>query len=147
MTMHKKLVKEATEEQLREFVEDALTMLKETNPETYETLEMHLYKELYGCHFNSWMLECATKNMVNEDGTTGPHWTVDQTTSVARQNGIAFDKFNEYDWNYVMNMVYSDYYGAINNDTSSYVRVAKKFIDDKDAPQGKALTYFLAMRG
>lgn len=46
-----------------------------------------------------------------------------------------------------MNMVYSDYYGAIPNDTATYFKLAKKFIDDKDAKQGKALSYYLAMRG
>lgn len=46
-----------------------------------------------------------------------------------------------------MNMVYSDYYGAVSNDTSAYVRLAKKFIMDKDAKNGKALTHYLAMRG
>ena len=62
------------------------------------------------------------------------------------QYGISFDKFNKYDWNYVMNMIYSDYYGAIGNNTESYVKVAKKFTMDKDAPEGKALKYYIAMK-
>lgn len=144
--MHKKLIKVATDEQLREFVDDALGMLKETNEDLYDELEMHLYKEIYGCHFSDWLLEKATKNMVNEDGTIGPHWSVEQTTQVAKQNGISFTNFNEYDWNYVMNMMYSDYYGAINNDLPSYIRVSKKFLEDKDSKEGKALRYYLAMK-
>lgn len=144
--MHKTLIKMASNEQLRTFIDDALTMLKETNPETYEELETYLYKEIYGKHFSDWLLEKATKNMVNEDGTKGAHWTVEQTSSVARSNGISFDTFNEYDWNYVMNMIYSDYYGAISNDTNAYVRLAKKFLEDKDAKEGKALCYYLAMK-
>ena len=141
--MHKKLIKVASDEQLREFVDDAMGMLKETNPETYETLEMHLYKEIYGCHFSDWLLEKATSKMINEDGTSGAHWTVEQTTAVARQNGIAFDKYNEYDFNYVMNMMYSDYYGIASNDVSFYLKMAKKFLEDKDAKTGKALNYYL----
>lgn len=144
--MHKMLIKQATPEQLKEFVDDALSMLKETNPKTYEDLELYLYKEIYGPHFNDWMLEQATKSMVNEDGTTGPHWTLEQTTSVAKSNSITFDSFNEYDWNYTMNMIYSDYYGAVSNDTSVYVKMAKKFLMDKDAKKGKAFCYYLAMR-
>lgn len=144
--MHKMLIKQATPEQLKEFVDDALSMLKETNPRTYEDLELYLYKEIYGPHFNDWMLEQATKSMVNEDGTTGPHWTLEQTTSVAKSNSITFDSFNEYDWNYTMNMIYSDYYGAVSNDTSVYVKMAKKFLMDKDAKKGKAFCYYLAMR-
>lgn len=144
--MHKMLIKQATPEQLKEFVDDALSMLKETNPKTYEDLELYLYKEIYGPHFNDWMLEQATRSMVNEDGTTGPHWTLEQTTSVAKSNSITFDSFNEYDWNYTMNMIYSDYYGAVSNDTSVYVKMAKKFLMDKDVKKGKAFCYYLAMR-
>ena len=144
--MHKKLIKSATNEQLREFVDDALGMIKETNHDLYEELEMHLYKELYGKHFNDWMLEKALSEMVNEDGTKGGHWNLEQTNSVAKQYGIAFTKFNEYDFNYVMNMMYSDYYGAVSNDASNYAKLAIKFLEDKDAKEGKALCYYLAMR-
>ena len=144
--MHKYLIRAASEQQLREFTEEALTMLKETNPETYKDLERYLYKEVYGLHFNEWLLNEATSKMVNEDGTKGAHWTLEQTTSVAKSNGVQFTKFNEYDWNYVMNMVYSDYYGAVSNDINSYIRLAVKFLDDKDAKEGKAYCYYMAMK-
>lgn len=144
--MHDMLLKVATCEQLRNFADKALSMLKETNPKTYDDLEVFFYKELYGKHFSDWLLAEATRGMVNEDGTTGAHWTVEQTSSVAKANAITFDSFNEYDWNYVMNMIYSDYYGAVSNDTSVYVKMAKKFLMDRDAVEGKALCYYLAMR-
>lgn len=144
--MHKKMIKEATEEQLKEFIDDAMSMIKETNYDLYEDLEMYLYKELYGCHFNDWLLEKATKMMINEDGTIGAHWNIDQTNNVARQLGIDFTNFNEYDWNYTMNMIYSDYYGAVQNDTTIYAKLSKKFLEDKDAKEGKALKYYLKMK-
>ena len=144
--MHKKMIKEATDEQLREFVDDAMSMIKETNHDLYEDLEMYLYKELYGCHFNEWLLDKATKMMINEDGSIGAHWTVEQTNAVARQIGVEFNTFNEYDWNYTMNMIYSDYYGAVQNDTNIYARLARKFLEDKDAKEGKALKYYLKMK-
>ena len=145
--MHRNLIQAASFEQLKEFTMDALTMLKETNPSTYEDLETHLYIKIYGKHFSDWLLTKALKGMINEDGTTGGHWTVEQTNSAAKSNGIQFDSsFNEYDWNYVMNMIYSDYYGAVPNDTSVYVKMAKKFLQDKDAKDGKALCYYLAMK-
>ena len=84
--------------------------------------------------------------MINEDGSTGRHWSVEQTTSAARQSGVTFDKFNEYDWNYVMNMIYSDYYGAVPNDTNMYAKLSKKFLEDKDAKSGKAFCYYMAMK-
>ena len=65
---------------------------------------------------------------------------------VVIQNGIPFDKFNKYDWNYVMNIIYSDYYGSIGNSIDSYFKIAKKFLMRKDAPEGKALKYYIAMK-
>lgn len=122
-------------------------VLKRTvDEETYDEIEMIMYKDVYGCHFNKWLLEKATQEMVNEDGTKGGHWNLEQTTMVARSNGIEFKHFNEYDWNYVMNMVYSDYYGAVPNETASYVKIARRFLEDKDAEQGKALKYYIAMK-
>lgn len=139
--MHQELLKHTTEEQLREFVRDSLTMLKETNHDLYEELEMHLYKEMYGCHFNEWLLHKATEKMINEDGTIGAHWSLEQTTSVAKQYNVNFVHFNEYDWNYAMNMIYSDFYKAIPNDVSSYVKVARAWIEDKDV-KDKAFKYY-----
>lgn len=144
--MHKTLISKASEEQLREFVSDALSMLKETHYDIYEELELHLYKEIYGKHFSDWLLEKATKDMINEDGTYGPHWTVEETNAVARDINIIFKEYNEYDWNYVMNMVYSDYYGAVPNETSTYAKLAKKFLQDKDAKEGKALCYYINIK-
>lgn len=144
--MHRTLIAKATDAQLREFTTDVLSMLKETHHDLYDELELHLYKDIYGKHFSDWLLEKATKDMINEDGTTGPHWTVDQTTSVARNAGITFKEYNEYDWNYTMNMLYSDYYGSVPNDTETYAKMAKKFLLDKDAKEGKALCYYLSMK-
>lgn len=45
-----------------------------------------------------------------------------------------------------MNMIYSDYFGSVPNDTSVYSKMAYKFLEDKDAPEGKALHYYLAMK-
>lgn len=83
--------------------------------------------------------------MVNEDGTVGGHWTLDQTTSVAKAKGIRFDAFNEFDWCYVMNMLYSDYYGTVPDSTDTYASMARAFLMDKDAPKGKAMLYHDAM--
>ena len=144
--MHKKILKDVSDEKLRDIFDDIIGMIKETNHDLYKDIELYLYKETYGCHFNLWMLECATKHMINEDGTTGPHWTVEQTSNVAKQNNLRLENYNEYDWNYAMNMLYSDYYGVVQDDTNTYYKLAKKFLDDKDAPEGKALKYYLAMK-
>jgi hypothetical protein len=140
--MHRKMLEDATHEHLHNFISRMFEELKEKDHEMYEELEEELYKDIYGCHFNEWLLEKALKRMHNEDGTMGGHWTIEQTTEVAKQHGIEFENFNKYDWNYVMNMIYSDYYGAIPNELSYYVKMAKKFLEDKDAERGKAYHYY-----
>ena len=143
--MHTRIIEDATLEQLKDFAHYSLGMVKRIDEDVYDDIEEYLYKEVYGCHFTKWLLEKALKEMHNEDNTVGGHWTVEQTTNVARSNGIDFKYFNEYDWNYVMNMIYSDYYGAIPNETINYVKLAQKFLMDKDAEYGKAFKYYMAM--
>ena len=43
------------------------------------------------------------------------------------------------------NMLYSDYYGAVPDNVESYFKMAKAFLEDKDAPEGKAFRYYKAM--
>lgn len=49
-----------------------------------------------------------TSKMKNEDGTTGAHWTLEQTTAVAEKMGIKFEHISPYCWFATMNMYYSD---------------------------------------
>lgn len=144
--MHKKLIAEASDEVLRSFTYDIFDDLKEKYRDMYDELEMRLYEEIYGEHFNSWMLDKALSCMQNEDGTTGGHFRLEQTNNLAKNMGISYDYFNEYDWNYVVNMMYSDYYGVVSDDIMMYGKLAKKFLYDKDAKKGKAFYYYISMK-
>ena len=144
--MHSKIIEHANMEQLKDFAFGVFDMLKRTvDEDVYRDIEVDLYKEVYGCHFSEWLLEKALSSMVNEDGSKGGHWSLEQTTNVAKQNGISFKDFNEYDWCYVLNMIYSDYFGSVPDDLSIYVKMAKKFLEDKDAYKGKAFSYYISM--
>lgn len=88
--------------------------------------------------------------MQNEDNTKGPHWSVEESTSIANQLGINLNtgKYNKWDWFVVLNMVYSDFYKAIvaitgNANTKHFVELAKAWLCDKDAPEGKMWYYFV----
>lgn len=80
--------------------------------------------------------------MQNADGTTGPHWTPDQTSSVMTQRELSFDRP---DFFAAMNMMYSDYcmvaksYSADN--PNFYADMAAAFLDDKDAANDKIVIY------
>ena len=84
-----------------------------------------------------------TRQMKNEDGTTGPHWSMEQTEQVRKQRNIDCDPVQFYA---AMNMVYSDYckvaekVGASSMDFYAYM--AKAFLDDKDAADDKIGRYW-----
>lgn len=79
----------------------------------------------------------------NEDGTRGAHWTMDQVKQVMGQKGVKGDPL-EY-W-VILNSLYSDYCGVLKkhnaNNMDVYVDMAKAWIEDKDAMEGKAARYF-----
>lgn len=74
------------------------------------------------------------ERMENEDGTTGAHWTKEQTEAVRKASGREYPACI---WWAAMNMCYSDYYGvAVKhgvNKPEFYADLADAFLDDKDA--------------
>lgn len=75
-------------------------------------------------------------DMVNEDGTSGPHWSIAETSAIPRPNGIS-----ESSWNVTMNMMYSDYFKVAEkfnvNNPEFFACLAKAFLEDKDAGSGE----------
>lgn len=143
--MHTKMLEDATHEQLKTFLLDQFDELKRTMPELYEQMEDELYEHIYGPHFCKTKYECAVSKLENRDGSKGAHWPESDVTAYAKSHGASYRNYNEYDLAYAMNMVYSDYYGVIPDSVESYYRTAIAFIEDKDAPEGKAFLYYRAM--
>lgn len=85
--------------------------------------------------------EAWADHMVNEDGTTGPHWGVDQTTAIAESMGMTWEKVSRPCWWITMNMMYSDYSGVAEKYGVSiaefYADMARAFLMDKDGPGAK----------
>lgn len=87
--------------------------------------------------------EAWTQHMQNEDGSTGPHWTMEQTKQVQSQKGIDCDPVEFWA---AMNMVYSDYCKVAKklnvNNADFYAGMAEAFLDDKDAQPDKLARYY-----
>ena len=87
-----------------------------------------------------------TARMKNTDGSTGPHWTMEQTTAVAESMGIQALVVPRWAWGVTMNMMYSDYCQVAKRqsvDTPGfYADMAKAFLEDADAADGKAYLYW-----
>lgn len=115
----------------------------------HKMFRMKAYEQEYGPHFNDEHARKAVSKMENEDGTRGPHWSIEETTSLANQYGINLNgRFNRYDWFVALNMVYSDYYKVIVNISNSnnpkhYVEFAKAWMNDKDIDEGKMWYYYI----
>lgn len=144
--MHTQLIEKATKEQLGKFLLGELEAVKTLNPKMHRDLECDLYESIYGCHFCDWLYDEAVSKMENQDGAKGAHWSQREIAEYAKSKGVRYSCFNEYDLAYAMNMAYSDYYGAVADNTETYFKVALAFLQDKDAPEGKAYLYWKAMR-
>lgn len=83
------------------------------------------------------------KSMENSDGSSGEHWTFEQTHQLLKQKGFNLDPVEFYA---TMNMLWSDYgsiskkYGSDNPDF--WAEMAKAFLLDKDAKEGKLMLYY-----
>ena len=81
--------------------------------------------------------------MQNEDGTSGPHWSMEQTEQARKQRGIDCDPLEFY---VTMNMMYSDYCKAAEKVNASsvdfYAYMARAFLEDKDAQPDKLERYY-----
>lgn len=110
----------------------------------------NVYEAINGPHFDEEHARYAVEGMENEDGSKGPHWTVEETTSVANQMGINLksEKHNKWDWYVAMNMIYSDFYKAVvamtgSNNTKHFAELTKAWICDKDISEGKMWHYYV----
>lgn len=83
------------------------------------------------------------RKMKNADGSSGEHWTYDQTTQVMKQRNIDCEPVEFYA---VMNMLWSDYgkvaekFGVSNVDY--WAELAKAFLMDMDAEPDKLALYY-----
>lgn len=84
------------------------------------------------------------REMENEDGSRGPHWTMEQAKQVMAQKGVECDPLEFW---LALNMMYSDYckvfrkYG-VGDKIDFYVDMAKAFLEDKDAYPDKLMRYY-----
>lgn len=125
-----------------EILEDLMEELEVTNKKMYDRFWKKYYLSVFGPHLTKEQIMKWVANMTNEDGTKGQHWNIDQTSQVAKQYSISLDKYSAEEWYAVMNMIYSDLYGAIPNDISVYVKISQKWLEDKDVPEGKLFNYY-----
>ena len=86
-----------------------------------------------------------TEHMENDDGSKGPHWTLEQATAVANSIGVHVDPWV---WFAALNMEYSDGFDVAQkyglDRPEYYADLAKAFLFDKDGggPEAKIAGYY-----
>lgn len=137
-------------------MDDYFEELEEYHPQIYTNLMGEIHK--LGLKINivdKIDLDKYLKTMHHEN--VPPLWTIEQTTKVGKDIGIDFDKwcYNTFTFNYVMNMMRSDYYlefkkmfassplmkQTIVDSPNFYAHMAKAWLDDEDAPKDKIIKY------
>ena len=134
---------------LEELSEKPLTLghIEEADAVAGLLCRLHKLGDMGGDHFreSTKMMEFSREDaeawaekMQNADGTTGPHWTMEQTTAVAESMGIQAPVVPRWAWGVTMNMMYSDYYEVARkfgvNVPEFYAELARAFLMDKDGP-------------
>ncbi len=89
------------------------------------------------------MAEEWTASMKNEDGSKGPHWTMEQSKQLMQQRSIDADPVEFWA---ALNALYSDYCSVLKKHGISsidvYADLAAAWLEDRDAVPNKAAMYY-----
>lgn len=144
----RKLMEEASKTASREtmtkwgdFLCKLMDHLKESHHEIYEEYYIEFYEMNYGEHLNEHLAKKWVDSMKSANGN-GEHFSKTDADNYAKQIGLTFNGYNDWDWYAILNMVWSDYSGVLGNNLDSYIRLAKATIEDIDV-KNKAFKYYL----
>lgn len=124
-------------EELSEILEDLMYIVKDYDEDCYEKYKMKLYGMAYNYKFTKEMAEEIVENMKPR----AEIWDYETTISVKNQYGL--NNINQEDFYLVINSLGNDYADVISiEEVDTYVKMAKAWIEDKDAKEDKTWIYF-----
>lgn len=127
------------EEEIKDIICAAVDKIKMYCPEEFWATVYKLHCVAFGPHFDESLAKKAVAKMRNVDGTVGEHWSMEQTNQLAAKHDIK----EKADFYYVMNMMHSDYADVLGSDVGTYVKMAKAYMEDPDAAEGKVFCTWL----
>ena len=143
--MYSNMLKKALEghhEGMEDMIEEFFEHMKEKDIHKYWKMYFKLHEAMYGCKLTEEMAE----EWVHSMKPYGEHWTKEQTDAVSKRLSEPIDLIDFYAG---MNMVYNDYYKAIeDNDMTeeeklkAYMKLAYYFIEDEDFGDNKMYEYY-----
>lgn len=114
---------------------DLMFEIKKTNPSWYKNIEKKYHMHFYGDEITEEMAKEMVCKMINEDGTTGEHWSIEDT----EKNNP--HKCNKWKWYVALNMIRSDYYD-VELSTERYIKMAHQWLHDKDGNKYKLIDMY-----
>lgn len=121
---------------LKDILSDSLYELKEYDNETYKKYK----NKIKGMAYNYEIDEELAKEIVDNMKPLGEYWSMDTVASV-----IGNDNHKLTDMYVVMNSLINDYSNVISSDdTDTYVKMARAWLDDEDAKKHKLWKYFVS---
>lgn len=121
---------------LNDMLNELICDLKVENPKLYREYKKELYETAYG----KVIMEDKAIEIVEEMRPFGEKWDIETIEKVSVDNMIKGNKSDVY---LVMNSLYNDYYDVFGEDTDTYVKMTKSWLDDKDAVEDKVYEYFM----
>ena len=120
---------------LKDIFTNAMSELKDINPSKYKEYKI----KLKGMAYNYEIDEELAKEIVDNMKPLGEHWSIEE---VSNANGE--DNHRIEDVYVVMNSLANDYKDVISlDDTDTYVRLARAWLDDEDGKEHKVWKYFV----
>lgn len=131
-------------EYLSDMLDDAIHKVKDCDYNWFCEQKMKLYIMAYGKILNEEM----ANEIIMDMQPYHMRWTLEETESVRKKYGLS--DIRDIDFWIVMNAKYNDNKDTVEHFASGddekqldmYVSLAKDFIKDKDAREGKIFTYF-----
>lgn len=120
-------------------------MQKKINLEMFDLAdyprEMLAYLKNYGFHFNKKACEMAVKELMRRNPTTGNNEPIEakrkeEIEQVFQRVGLKLENNTLYDFVWVYNMLYSDYWKSAIEDEVHLCKAVKDMIDDPDQCDG-----------
>ncbi len=109
------------------------------------SMEERQRKDRHELKMDKHMAEEWTEQMKNEDGTAGPHFSMEKVKQIVNQKS-ELQQFELPEVYAVINMIYSDYCEVAQklniNNIDFYVCMTKAWLDDKDAGKEKTAKYY-----
>lgn len=120
-------------------------MQKKINLEMFDLAEypreMLAYLKNYGFHFNKKACEMAVKGLMRRNPTTGKDEPIEakgkeEIEQMFQRVGLKLENNTLYDFVWVYNMLYSDYWKSAIEDEVHLCKAVKDMIDDPDQRDG-----------